>query len=182
MLANSLVAKVVRSGLPILLIAQAAGQVPTGKVQVDPNPKDVSSVDGIIRALYRSVSGARGEKHDWTELRSLFLPNARMGSVWRSKSGEIHYSASAVEQYIANNDKYMTETGYFEKERRRHVEAFGSIAQVFSSYESRTKPNDTKPEFRGINSLQLVNDGKRWWISSIQWQSEDEQLKLPGGW
>lgn len=32
---------------------------------------------------------------------------------------------------------------------------------------------------RGINSIQLMNDGKRWWIVSLMWEAESDTLKLP---
>jgi len=32
---------------------------------------------------------------------------------------------------------------------------------------------------RGINSTQLFNDGKRWWIVSIYWQHESARHPLP---
>ena len=32
---------------------------------------------------------------------------------------------------------------------------------------------------RGINSLQLMHDGKRWWIVSLMWEGENPQLSLP---
>jgi hypothetical protein len=32
---------------------------------------------------------------------------------------------------------------------------------------------------RGINSIQLFNDGKRWWILSIYWQHEVARHPLP---
>jgi hypothetical protein len=32
---------------------------------------------------------------------------------------------------------------------------------------------------RGINSLQLMNDGKRWWIVSLMWEGENPKLSLP---
>jgi hypothetical protein len=115
-------------------------------------------------------------------MRSLFAPNARMGAAVRSKSGDIRYVGFDVERYISMDDKYMTDHGFFEKERRRKVDTFGNITEVFSSYESRWKPDDAKPFERGINALQLVNDGKRWWVTSILWQSEDDKLKLPRAW
>ena len=27
--------------------------------------------------------------------------------------------------------------------------------------------------------LQLMNDGKRWWIVSLMWEAESDKLKLP---
>jgi hypothetical protein len=32
---------------------------------------------------------------------------------------------------------------------------------------------------RGINSIQLWNDGKRWWIVNIFWQSETPDNPIP---
>jgi hypothetical protein len=32
---------------------------------------------------------------------------------------------------------------------------------------------------RGINSIQLFNDGSRWWILSIYWQHETPQHAIP---
>jgi len=32
---------------------------------------------------------------------------------------------------------------------------------------------------RGINSIQLMNDGKRWWIVTVFWHAEDEKNPLP---
>jgi len=32
---------------------------------------------------------------------------------------------------------------------------------------------------RGINSIQLWNDGKRWWIITILWQSENKENPIP---
>jgi hypothetical protein len=56
---------------------------------------------------------------------------------------------------------------------------FGNIAHVFSTYESKHAKDDEKPFARGINSFQLMNDGKRWWIVTIFWQGEDDKNPLP---
>jgi hypothetical protein len=42
------------------------------------NPKDVSSMDAIIAALYDVISGPAGQKRDWDRLRSLFAKGARL--------------------------------------------------------------------------------------------------------
>jgi hypothetical protein len=73
----------------------------------------------------------------------------------------------------------LEKEGFFERESARKTEAFGQIAHVFSTYESRHAAEDAKPFQRGINSIQLMNDGKRWWIVTIFWQGEDEKNPLP---
>lgn len=173
-----------RSVLSILL---ALGLAPLSAAQNAPipipaKPSDVSSVDSIINALYDVISGPIGQKRDWDRMRSLFVPNARMSAAVRLKTGEIRYFGFDVDRYIAMDDKIMVEKGFFEKELHRHADTFANITQVFSTYESRWKADDTKPFERGINSIQLVNDGKRWWVVSILWQGEDDKSPLPAGW
>lgn len=73
----------------------------------------------------------------------------------------------------------MEAQGFFENEIARKTDAFGNIAHVFSTYDSRHKAEDAKPFARGINSIQLLNDGKRWWIVTVFWQGEDEKNPLP---
>ncbi|MFS2023027.1 hypothetical protein ACL58G_08365 [Massilia sp. GER05] len=38
---------------------------------------------------------------------------------------------------------------------------------------------DAEPFQRGINSIQLYHDGKRWWIVSLLWRAEDAWVRLP---
>ncbi len=58
------------------------------------------------------------------------------------------------------------------------TESFGDIAQVFSTYESR-HTKDGKPFQRGINSIQLVKDGNRYWIVTILWDGETPATPIP---
>ena len=83
-----------------------------------------------------------------------------------------------VEKYIARVEPLLQQ-GFDEKEIARRTEHFGRIAHVWSTYESRYDPNDPEPFMRGINSFQLFNDGKRWWILSAYWQHESAQHAIP---
>ena len=79
--------------------------------------------------------------------------------------------------------KEMAETGKLkslhEKEIVRKTEAYGRIAQVFSTYAKRANPEDPEPTALGINSIQLYNDGKRWWVNSIMWEEEQSDNPIP---
>ena len=50
---------------------------------------------------------------------------------------------------------------------------------MFSTYDSRYKKDDKQPFARGINSFQLLNDGKRWWVVTIYWQGETPENQIP---
>ena len=84
-----------------------------------------------------------------------------------------------VEGFIARSVPYFEKNGFFEKEIARRTEQFGHIAHVWSTYESRHTLDDPEPFMRGINSFQLFNDGKRWWILSVYWQHESAEHEIP---
>ncbi|WP_426174329.1 hypothetical protein [Massilia sp. TWR1-2-2] len=48
-----------------------------------------------------------------------------------------------------------------------------------SACEWRHAPNDARPFQRGINSIQLVHDGRRWWVASLLWRAEGDKSPLP---
>ena len=142
-------------------------------------PEDVASIDAILKALYDVISGPAGQKRDWDRMRSLFAPEAKMSATAKRRDGTVVRRSFSVEEYIAANTKAMEEGGFFEKGIANHVDQYGQIAQVFSSYESRKALTDEKPFARGINSFSLWNDGKRWWVVGIIWQGESPDNPLP---
>jgi hypothetical protein len=142
------------------------------------NPADVATMDSTIAALYDVISGPAG-KRNWDRFRSLFAPGARLIANGVRPTGEVVSRVITVEDYAQRNAPIFEKQGIFEREAARRTDAFGNIAQVFSTYESRHAKDDAKPFQRGINSIQLVNDGKRWWIVTVFWQGEDEKNPLP---
>lgn len=142
-------------------------------------PEDVASMDAILSALYDVISGPAGKKRDWNRMRSLFIPEGRLMAVGPKKEGGFGYRVMDVEGYIKSSGSYLETNGFFEREAARVVEQFGQIAHVFSTYESRHKADDAKPFMRGINSIQLMFDGKRWWIVSVYWEGERPDNLLP---
>jgi hypothetical protein len=146
------------------------------------NPADVESIDAIIKAAYDVISGPAGKKRDWERERSLFYPGARLiptATVAGRNDVDLAPLVLDVEGYIARVEPLFAKEGFYETEIARRVEQFGRIAHVWSTYESRHDPSVKEPFMRGINSVQLFNDGARWWILSIYWQHESKQDPLP---
>ena len=142
------------------------------------DPKDVATMDAIVAALYDVISGPAGQKRNWDRFRSLFVPGARLIPTGRRPTGEVVSRVRTPEEYIQGGAQ-LEQNGFFEKEVSRRIEKFGNIAHIFSTYEARRKAEDEKPFIRGINSIQLMNDGKRWWIVTVFWQAEDDKNPLP---
>jgi hypothetical protein len=146
------------------------------------DPRDVESIDAIIAATYDVISGPSGKKRDWNRERSLFYPRARLiptASVPGRNDVDLEPQILDVEAYIERVERLFKDAGFYEKEIARRTEQFDRIAHVWSTYESRHDPNDPAPFMRGINSFQLFNDAKRWWILSAYWQHASAEHPLP---
>ena len=140
-------------------------------------PTDMANRDAIVAALYDSISGPAGDR-DWDRFRSLFIPEAQLIASYKKKDGTLSYKALTVRGYIDGAGKYFKEHGFYEREISRKIENFGSMTHIFSTYESR-ETADGKPFERGINSIQLFNDGTRWWIVDVYWTGETPENTIP---
>lgn len=146
------------------------------------NPSDVASIDAIIKAAYDSISGPAGKKRDWDRERSLYFPGARLIPTAMkpgAENADLVPNLLDVEGFIARVEPHFGTNGFYEMEIARRTEQFGKIAHVWSTYESRRDPSDPEPFMRGINSIQLFHDGRRWWIVSIYWQQESVEHPIP---
>ena len=172
----------------LVMTTRAQTSAPTPATQTAPaqtpvappaaNPADVATMDSTIAALYDVISGPAG-KRDWDRFRSLFVSGARLIPTGPRPTGEVGARVLTVEEYVQRAGTRFEKEGFFEREVARRTVLFGSIAHLFSTYESRHAKDDAKPFQRGINSIPLMNDGKRWWVVTIFWQGEDEKNPLP---
>lgn len=142
------------------------------------DPADVATLDAILAALYDVISGPAGQPRDWDRLRSLFLPTARMIPVQRAPDGTVRYRALTVDEYIQASGPTLIQVGFREREIARRIEEFGDVAHVFSTYEGH-REGVAEPLVRGLNSIQLIRDGERWWVSSLAWSPERPDLPVP---
>ena len=137
------------------------------------DPADVQSVDAIIDAYYDVISGPAKQERDWDRFLSLFLPEARFLTA-RPVGRRAATVGLSPDQFARFNQKYFEGSGYFETEIHRRVDAFGNIAHVLSTYEARHDRSEPEPYSRGVNSIQLLGNGRRWWIANIMWDHERE--------
>ncbi|MDX1472433.1 MAG: hypothetical protein R3213_13115 [Flavobacteriaceae bacterium] len=139
----------------------------------------VSTLDSTINTLYDVISGEKGEARDWDLFRYLFHPEARLIPSGKTESGKHRARFITPEGYIENSGNFLVENGFFEKEIHREADTFGNITQVFSTYNAFHSEKDEQPFMRGINSIQLLNDGERWWVLNIYWTQESPDNPIP---
>jgi len=137
---------------------------------------DVSSISNLTTALYAVISGPAGPR-DWSRFENLFAPGAYMGASQHTSDGK-RFHLFSPREYAKMNAPLFSKFSFTEKELSRAVHKFGSIAQIFSSYEftlSSPKPLTR----RGINSLQMINEKGRWWILMLIWDEETADNVIP---
>ena len=138
---------------------------------------EVGTLDGIVSALYASISGPAGER-DWDRVRSLFLPGAILMNAGPRPTGAPPPEPVSVAGYQERTAPYFRESPYFEVEIARTTHRYGTVAQVWSTYETRREA-DGEPFSRGINSIVVVRHQGRWYIASVIWDTERPDAPIP---
>lgn len=142
---------------------------------IEADPQDVSTIDGIMKAFYETISGGKGVARQWSRDKTLYIPDVRFVAM-REDNGKIGANVMNHAQYVNGSNEFLVTEGFTEREINRTVRKFGNLAHVFSVYEYET--TDKKSKGRGINSVELFFDGKRWWISAVTWDEERENNKI----
>lgn len=180
-LAIAVVLPAMAQAIPSRVGAQAGGsaQASTAPAAAAARLADVATPDAIIAALYASISGGAGQKRNWDRFRSLFVPGARLIPTGGAPGQPARATMLSPDDYAQRAGPSLERDGFYEVEIARTTEQFGRILHAFSSYASRRKLTDAMPFARGINSIQLLNDGTRWWIVTVYWDGERADNPLP---
>ena len=145
------------------------------------DPADVASPEAVIRAAYESLTRAPGEDYDWDRLRSLHLPEARLAPNPEQTGGEAR--VLSIEEFIDWIDGSVTiggpeDEGFVEEGIHTETREYGDVAQLISTYVSRTHAGDREIA-RGVNFLTLVRRDGRWWVLSVAWDEENAAGRIP---
>jgi uncharacterized protein (TIGR01244 family) len=143
-----------------------------------PRAEDVATIDGIIKAYYEVVSGAKGEKSQKARDFSLHRPDAKVTTLGKDKDGNITIRETKLEGYYEGKGPII-ENNFFEYEIARKIDRIGNVAHVWSTYEFKLGEKDGPVSGKGINSIQLFHDGDRWWITAEMWDNSVEEESIP---
>jgi hypothetical protein len=134
-----------------------------------------NTLDELIKALDEAVSGP-GNK-DRACLRDLLLPEARLTPIRKAEDGSFAPRLLTVDDWI-NAVAKRGSTAFYERQVKVQSETYGHFASLWSTYEIRDTP-DGKATVMGINSVQAVNDGKRWRVVNILWEADTTAGPVP---
>jgi hypothetical protein len=159
------------------LFGQANSTTPVSAVVIEKYTKDVSTESAIVTALYDVISGESGEVRDWERFKYLFGKDALLIPTNKSNTGVFSYRTMTPDDYITMFSTRV-KTGFFESELKHEVSSFGTVAHVFSTYETRETKKGPITN-KGINSIQLFFDQNRYYIVNVFWCAESLGFTLP---
>ena len=129
----------------------------------------------LVKAIDDAISGPADK--DRTCFRALFRPGATLTVLTVDKNGILKPTEMTVDDWIERVKKRGSDTPY-ERQVKFSSETYGSIAQLWSTYEIRDTPEGAA-KARGINSIQAINDGEEWKVAEILWQAESPSTPVP---
>ena len=146
--------------------------------KIAPRPHDVATLDGIIRASYDVISGSAGQQRQWARDRTLYVPGVLFIATEVGKDGKPYHKIMSHQQLVDTYNSSLVSQGFYEQEIHRVTTRYGTIAHVMSTYVMRRTLHGPLIS-RGVNSLELFYDGKRWWIVTDIWDEERPGNPLP---
>ena len=108
-------------------------------------------------------------------MKALLIPEARMMFVSLGTDGATTYRLETLDDWIARV-KARSHALLEEKQLKFHIERYGQIAHLWSSYALHS---DGKPVARGINSIQAIKEAGGWRVTGIMVQAESATAPLP---
>jgi len=133
---------------------------------------DRAAIGQVIQDLYAAISGPAGPR-DWRTHAACFHPAGRQMRTGVDEHGAPWIKIMDPQQYQADAQPVFDRSAFYEQEIERRIDIIGNVAHAWSLYEARTEPGSSKPERRGINSIQLFKDETgRWKIVSMIWDNE----------
>ncbi|WP_223669940.1 hypothetical protein [Kangiella shandongensis] len=134
-----------------------------------------SSPEQTVSSLWQSLSREPESKPDVKTLKQILHPEAKIfGSFYNEEEPQLHIITT--DAFIQSLNKTF-ETGFYECEVRRQVQKHDRFAQVYSMVESRGEKDSNKPDFIGINSIQLYKNDDQWQIVSLYYHIDEDSIE-----
>ena len=138
---------------------------------------DLELIDDLTFELYNSICFDIGNVPPVKNLRDILLPSAKM-----IRNSEDSHEIMTVDDFIISYKERIADgtiKSFYEGELHHITEIFGKIAQRFSTYETKFDLIVDKPFAIGINSIQYIKIDAEWKISSIVWNNQTDDLRIP---
>ena len=135
------------------------------------------AIDYITEDFYESLSFQDGEMPDLETARELFYEK---GLIINNSFGKpITFTVDGYIQSFESKIADGTMLQFMQRELYSKTEVFGKVAQRLSVYEYSFTYHETANAPRGVNYIQFMLDNDNWRITSMAWNDENENYKIP---
>ena len=161
----------------ILLIFLASFSINYAQNSAEQNfAEKVGSIDSTVKTLYSIISGEKDLDRNWGLFKYLFKDDAEITlNIKNAEDQKIKYYLT-VDEYINSYGKWLISNGFFTKEVDRTISTFQHLNHVSSTYEYNNFDNNGN--FTGVNSINLLKENNRWYISNLKWNQEFNDLNI----
>jgi hypothetical protein len=138
---------------------------------------NTKAIDYVTEDFYESLSFMDGELPDLDTVRDLFYADGLL--INNSFGKPVSFT---VESFIESLQVQMEEGNllqFMQRELYSKTEIFGRVAQRVSVYEYSFSYYETDNLPRGINYIQFVQEDDNWRISSMAWNDESANNRIP---
>jgi len=134
-------------------------------------------IDYITEDFYESLSFMDGEQPDLNTIRELFHEDGLLINMSFGKP--ITYSVESFVRMLEDqvNDGALTQ--FMQRELNSETQVFGRIAQRTSVYQYSFSYHDIENAPIGISYIQYIQVDDIWRISSMIWNDEGANVKVP---
>ena len=138
---------------------------------------DIQEIDHLTENFYQCISFNKERYPNVYKLKELFYGVGKL--INHNFEYPIEYTVDSFSQSLMA----QIETGdafYFaQQEISDNTEIFGNVAQRISVYEHSPLNYPLQEWKRGINYIHYVKVNGKWLITSMVWQDEKEEVKIP---
>lgn len=135
--------------------------------------QDLSDLLSLCPRLYAAVGWDEKKRPDWELFRNCFHPDAVLAPLSSGSASAVPVEAfiQAMQGQISGGEL----KSFSERELSHHIEAFGNIANVRSSFAAAMNGVERK----GVTFAQMVRHAGRWLIWSAIWDNESADAAVP---
>lgn len=134
-----------------------------------------TTLEELSKALDDAISGPVNK--DRKCLRDLLLPDARLTPIRKTAEGSFVALSLTLDDWISAISS-SGRTALYERQVKVRSETYGHFAHLWSTYEIRPT-TEGAATITGINSVQAVNDGTRWRVLTVLWESDSTAGPVP---
>jgi hypothetical protein len=166
-----------RIALTLCLIAAGTATALHAQAPAADACPSTATIEDLVKAVDAGVTGAADK--DRTCMKALFLPDARLIPLVKNPDGGFAPHILTIDGWIEAVKKRTGATLY-EHQIKVTQQVYGHLAHLWSTYETRVEVDGkVTSDVKGINSFQIVNDGKNWKIQEIMWEAGNYGEAIP---